>query len=134
VDRSQAERVGELLLGHRQLIAIFFGKAVGMEPNRDLAQKMGEPRASVPPADVEHPFAKDRGLDQDSDQDGMADSGPRIDQLLEVLARDHRHLAAGQHLNAVIGNVEEKVLEIHRFTGIWMEMICLCPSPVSFWR
>ena len=42
----------------------------------------------------------------------MPDEGPGVDQLLQVLARHEGDLAAGQHLDAVVGDVEEQMLQV----------------------
>ena len=47
----------------------------------------------------------------------MADRGPGAGEGLKFLAWDDRNLTAGQHLDVVIGLVEEQVLEVQRFTG-----------------
>src|SRR4051794_25130468 len=60
VNGGEARRIGKLLLGHWQLIALLRTKARRLEAARELAEDVREPFTRVPPADVQDPFAEDR--------------------------------------------------------------------------
>jgi len=75
---------------------------------------MGDAFARVAAADVDHPFAEDRGLDQGQLDDRAADPRPVEDELLQGLARHVGDIAASEHLDRVVGRVEEDVLKVDR--------------------
>src|SRR3569623_1421545 len=76
---------------------------------------MGEPGLRVAAAHVQDPFAKDGCLDQDFDDDGVPDGRALARELLYVAPVDEGHIPAGEHLDAVVGHVEEQVLEVDGF-------------------
>src|SRR5947209_763535 len=51
MDRSEARRVGQLLLSHRQLVVCLFSQTRNLEPERELAKQMGNARRRVAAAD-----------------------------------------------------------------------------------
>lgn len=107
----------ELFLGHRKLVVVLGGEPLCIEPDGHLAQQVRHTRPGVAAPDVQYPFAEDRGIDQDGHQHGMPHRGPDAHQLVKRGARDERHLGAGQRLDAVVGDIEEEVLEVERFAG-----------------
>jgi hypothetical protein len=59
------------------MIAHLLGQPVVIQPNRKLAQHMRQAALGVAAADVEDPLTEDRRLDEDADEDRMADRRAR---------------------------------------------------------
>jgi hypothetical protein len=83
-----------------------------LEPERELAEHVRHPSARIAAADVERPFAEDRGIDQGLVPHGAADRGAIEGDLLDGLDGDQRGLDMGQRLEIVIGEAEQRILEI----------------------
>ena len=65
VDGGEPDRVGDLLLRHRQLELLRRAETRRLAPRRELAEHVGGAAAGVAATDIEHPFAEDRGVDQE---------------------------------------------------------------------
>lgn len=117
VNRREAGRISELLLGHRQFEPVLGSEPARFEANRELAQDMGDAGAGVAPPDVDHPFAQNRRLDQGRMDDGDADGRALQHQLLQRLARDVGNHRAGQDLDSMIADAQKHVLEVDRISG-----------------
>src|SRR4028119_310739 len=64
VHGRQADAVGKLLLGHRQLVIRLVPQSRDLQPERELAQKMSDSGMGIPAADIGDPFPEDRSVDQ----------------------------------------------------------------------
>ncbi len=64
VDRRQTGGIGELLLGHWQLEAVVRRHSAGLQPHREFTQDVRNAGTGIAAADVHHPFAEDRCLDE----------------------------------------------------------------------
>jgi hypothetical protein len=73
---------------------------------------MSQAGASVTPTDVRNPLPGDRSLDQRVDPHCSTDRGALKCNSLDVIARNHRNLAAGKHLDAVIGDSQKGILKV----------------------
>ena len=68
--------------------------------------------AGVAPADVGDPFPEDRRIDQGVEPHRSTDRRSLERHAQDVLTRDHRDLAGGEHLDAVVGNFQKRILEV----------------------
>ena len=62
--RREAGAVGELFLGHRQLVIALFPQARCLEPEGKFAKKMRDPRARIAATYIRDPFTLDRPINQ----------------------------------------------------------------------
>jgi hypothetical protein len=115
--RSRSQ-LGQLMARRLRVIsplvsrALAAGQAAHLHAQGEFAEDVREPGAGVAASDIEHPFPEDRGFDQDIEHDRVAHRGARARQVAQILAADNSHIAPGQHLHAVIGDIEIEVLEV----------------------
>lgn len=83
-----------------------------LHSDRQLAKQMRYPSARVAAAHIDHPFAKDRRIDQSINPHCPPDRRPGVGELQQRGSRNGRHVATAQTLNAVIGETQERVLQI----------------------
>ena len=115
MDGGEAGRVRELFLGQREIEHAVLAVTVRFEPEGQLAQQMRDPRAGVAAADIDHPFAEDRRVDQGVDPHRQAHRRPRFRQVENGASRNDRRLAPVEALHIVVGGAEQRVLQIDEF-------------------
>ena len=78
---------------------------------------MGDALLGVAPAEVHHPFAKDRGIDQSIEPDRSAHVHPARHQVEQSVLVDGRDRYAVDTLHIVIGDIEKAILQVEELAG-----------------
>src|SRR5918997_5284899 len=112
VDGGEARGVAELLLGHRQLIAELISEARDLEAKRKFTKQVRDPSTRVAAADVSDPFAENRAVDQGVVPHRAADRRALTGNADDFLTGDHGNLAGSEHLDAMVGGSQHRVLEV----------------------
>jgi hypothetical protein len=114
---AEAECVGELLLRHRQLVALANTEPGFVKSERELAEHMGHPRQGIASANIERPFPEDRAVEQRVIPHCLACRRPREGDRANGVDRDEGHIACAQHLDIVIGLAELRIAEVDTVAG-----------------
>lgn len=117
VNRGKPCRVTNLLLCHWQFVAVSRHHPRRLKSYRNLAQKVGDARSRVTTPNICDPLPKDRALDQRLKPHGAADCRMRKGKVLDSFCCHVRYVSGSQHLDAVIRDTEESVLEIKHISG-----------------
>ena len=110
MDWSEANRIGQLLLGHGELVVRVLPQAGDFKPQGKLAQQVSDAGMGIPPPDIRNPFPEDGGIDERVLPHRHAEARMIERELPHVVARDQRDLAIGEHLHAVVCDSEDRVL------------------------
>jgi hypothetical protein len=89
---------------------------VGIEPDRQLAQQVRDPRPGVAPADVDQPLAEYSTVQQRVEPRGARQRRPLLDEVEQRLARHHRHRAGAERLHAVVVDRQQAALQVDELT------------------
>src|SRR5689334_18629726 len=82
-----------------------FGQSHGVQTNKLLAKKMGQPFCRAPPAHVCQPALEDGALRERVSPQGNAEIRIGVDQGTERLEMNTGHLASAQRAHAVVRDI-----------------------------
>lgn len=117
MDRGQSGRLPDLLLRHRQFIAVIGGATGGVAAHRELAQEMRDAAQAVARADIDHPFARDRVADRLMDPQSLRDRRAARGDLSHYRQGNGRDVHGGQRARVVIHRPQVEMLEPDTIPG-----------------
>jgi hypothetical protein len=88
MNRGQANRIGKLALGDRQITGMILHKADRPQARQQLAKDVGQARVGFAASDIEHPFPEDRGIDEGLAPEGGSDAGVTLAEVAQGIMGD----------------------------------------------
>ena len=117
VDGGEAERVGYLLLGKRQLEAMVAGQVHIPHPDVELAHQVADRLGGVAPAGIDDPGAKHRLVDQGGPPEGAGEPWVLLGHRLDPAAGDEGDPGARERGDAVVHLAEDGDVEVAGIAG-----------------